>query len=167
MSEFSVLRDYVRSIANPGVIAIEGFTGSGKSHLADALGSELCFPVIHTDEYVIGDDESLPYPDRLDYARLRLTLDGNGSGTVALFDGICARESLRRLNVRANHFIYVKRIGENGLWYDGFHLEDFETEQAVVENNEQPHLSDFRYHVAERPHENADVIFERVERHVP
>ena len=155
---------HLHGVEEARVIAIEGFTGSGKSHLADSLAEELGFSVIHTDEFIFGDDESLPYAKRLDYKRLRATLDENGKReATTLFDGICARESLRNLGVNADHFIYVKRIGQNGLWYDGLHLEDFEGNQAISENNEEPHLSDFKYHVAARPHEHADVVFERVE----
>lgn len=36
-------------------------------------------------------------------------------------------------------FVYVKRVGENGLWYDGFHFDKFEGEKAIVESEEEPH----------------------------
>lgn len=61
---------------------------------------------------------------------------------------------------------YVKRLGENDLWYDGLHLEDFE-KQIISENLEEPHFSDFKYHTVERPYENADVVFYRKEAYEP
>lgn len=83
--------------------------------------------------------------------------------SVLIIDGICLREVLRRLNLTVSLFVYVKRLAENGLWHDGFYLEDFETVGTIVENREEPHRSDFTYHSAERPHEHADIIFHRVE----
>ena len=166
VTDYGQLRDRLRLVRRPALVAIEGFTGSGKSYLADAIARDLNAAVIHTDEYVTGDDESLPYPDRLDCSRIATSVSSFARhASLVLIDGICLRETLRRTDLRADLFIYVKRIAENGLWHDGFHLEDYKTNNAITENQEEPHRSDFAYHVFERPHEHADVIFERVEQH--
>jgi len=164
ITDYSELRDRVRYLTRPAIVAVEGFVGSGKSHLASALARDVPASVVHIDEYVIGENESLPYPDRLDYNRILAAVESAHSASrVLVIDGICLRESLRRLRVSANYFVYVKRIAQNGLWHDGFHLEDFETKSVIKENREEPHVSDFSYHSAVRPHEMADVVFHRVE----
>ena len=56
-----------------------------------------------------------------------------------------------------------RRMAGSGLWHDKFHLEDFEAGQPDAGDIEEPHLSDFRYHQRSRPHEQADLIYERVE----
>jgi hypothetical protein len=120
--------------------------------------------VIHTDEYVTAGDASLPYPERLTYSRILSAVNSAvASSPVTIVEGICLREVLRRSTVAANVFVYVKSVAANGLWDDGFHLEDFQTEGAMPVNLEEPHWSDFTYHAAVRPHERADIMFHRLE----
>ncbi|MGZ5164027.1 MAG: hypothetical protein ACXWIT_26655 [Burkholderiales bacterium] len=164
ITDYAALSDQVRRLSRPVIVGVEGFTGSGKSSLADALAKDLGAFVAHTDDYVTGEDESLPYPDRLDYGRIQSVVAGAIAGSaMVIVEGICLREALRRSGVSAGLLVYVKRLAENGLWHDGFHLEDYETEAAIVENREEPHRSDFTYHSAERPHEQANIVFHRVE----
>jgi hypothetical protein len=143
---------------------VEGFTGSGKSKLSNDLGRDLEATVVHTDEFVVPGDESLPYPDRLDYGRLttEITL-AKSTRSLIIVEGICLRDVLERLRLSADLFVYVKRVANNGLWHDGLHLEDFEAGNGIEENREEPHRSDFTYHAAMRPHEHANLLFERIE----
>jgi len=143
---------------------VEGFTGSGKSKLSNDLGRDLKAAVIHTDEYVLAGDESLPYPDRIDYGRITtaITLARSTSSPIVM-EGICLRNILDRLSLSADLFVYVKRVASNGLWHDGFHLEDFEAGNGIEEDCKEPHRSDFAYHAAARPHEQTDLLFERIE----
>jgi hypothetical protein len=60
-------------------------------------------------------------------------------------------------------FVYLKRIGQNGLWYDGLHLEDFEAGRPIPGDMLEPHRSDLEYHERVRPHERAELVYERVE----
>lgn len=96
IAEYPALRDYIRQINGYALVAFDGFTGSGKSYVTTALSNELAIHVVHTDDFVIGEDESLPYPDRLDYNQLRLPLQrAHESSVIILLEGICVRECLR------------------------------------------------------------------------
>ncbi|MFZ5877073.1 MAG: hypothetical protein ACOYXU_11775 [Nitrospirota bacterium] len=151
-------------LPRPCVVGVEGFTGSGKSHLANALAKDAAASVVHTDQYVTGEDASLSYPDRLDYSRIRSAANrATADSPVTIIEGICLREVLRRSNISARVFVYVKRLAGNGLWHDGFHLEDFESGSTMAANLKEPHRSDFIYHSGDRPHEHADIVFHRVE----
>ena len=163
LTDVSELCDRLRRLEPPILVAVEGFAGAGKSSLAAALGKDMPAPVIHTDEYVEGEDESLPYSQRLNYDRVAVALRSAQCGaSVVIIDGICLRESLRRLGVSASFFVYLKLIAPNGLWHDGLHLEDFDAEGEDHDRRE-PHCSDFRYHLTERPHEQANVEFRRID----
>lgn len=162
--DYRALSDRLRSLRRPALIGVEGFTGSGKSKVSEDLGRDLQAGVIHTDEYVAPGDESLPYPDRLDYGRLATAIvNARSTNSLLVVEGICLREVLQRLSLSADPFVYVKRVAGNGLWHDGFHLEDFEAGDSIEENNQEPHRSDFAYHAAARPHEKANLLFERIE----
>lgn len=164
VADYRVLVEMIRGLAPPALVGIEGFTGSGKSHLADALASDLNAFVVHTDSFVMGEDETLDYLKRLDVARIAAaTALAVTTHPLIIVEGICLRAVLRCANLSPTMFIYVKRIAENGLWHDGWHLDDFEARDPIAENCEEPHLSDFIYHAAERPHESANVVFERTE----
>ena len=143
---------------------MEGFTGSGKSRLSNDLGRDLEATVIQTDEYVAVGDESQPYPDRLAYGLLAIAIaSARSTDSLIVVEGICLRYVLQRLSLSADIFVYIKRVARNGLWHDGFHLDDFESGDSIEENSNEPHRSDFAYHVAARPHEHADILFERIE----
>ena len=58
--------------------------------------------------------------------------------------------------------LYLKRVGGNGLWYDGLYLEDFEAGRPIAGSTAEPHRSDLEYHARVRPHEKAELIYERV-----
>lgn len=161
--EFQELSEYIRRVPRPAIIAIEGFTGSGKSRLAGDLCETAVARAIGCDDYVIGEDESLPYVKRIDYDRLRSTIDEVAVAKgIALVEGICLRAVLRALNATPAVFIYVKCLATSGLWHDGFELEAYESTRASPQLHE-PHRSDFAYHASERPHEHADFEFHRIE----
>lgn len=164
IADYIALSERFRRLPRPAIVGVEGFTGSGKTRLADALATDVGASVVHLDQYVTGEDESLPYSDRLDYSRIQTAIDrAAADSSLLIIEGICLREVLRRSKTSVDLFVYVKRLSENALWHDGFHLEDFETEGAIVENFDEPHRSDFTYHAAERPHEHAHIVFLRVE----
>jgi hypothetical protein len=147
---------------NTGEIAgIEGFMNSGKSYLSNEVGASLSYIVLHTDDYITPGDESLPYIERLDYNKLQLSLNEALCSSTVVIEGICLRQILARINVAPALFVYVKRMSINGLWHDGFHLEDFEENQQSVVG--EPERSDLLYHSEKRPHERANIIFERIE----
>jgi hypothetical protein len=144
------------------IVGVEGFMNSGKSYLSNAIGSSLGCHVIHIDDCVAPGDESLPYIERLSYERLKESLSSACVGSsVVLVDGICLRQILARLEVNPAQFIYVKRMAANGLWHDGFHLEDYEADEQSIMH--EPEKSDLAYHSLERPHERAELVFHRPE----
>jgi hypothetical protein len=162
LTSLSELCDELRRIHPRAVIGVEGFMNSGKSHLSNAIATSLARPVIHTDDFVVPGDESLPYVDRLNLNQLKSSLRNANIGTSAIVvDGICLRHALARVNVAPALFIYVKRIAANGLWHDGFHLEDYEADEQSITG--EPEKSDLRYHSMERPHECAEIIFHRLD----
>jgi hypothetical protein len=156
ITDYNALRPRIRASGVNAVVGIEGFCGSGKSYLADRLGRDLIESVVvHTDDYATGDDETVPYVDRIDYRRLRHAVS-SASGMV-IVDGICLRPIMRRLGLTPALFVYVKCISVTGLWHDGLHLEDFADDPR--NQHHEPHRSDFRYHSDERPHERADIAY--------
>lgn len=156
--DIAALCQHLGELPRPLLVAIEGFMCSGKSFLANALGAELGGTVVHTDDFVGPGNQSLPYPQRIRYRLLATSLR---SDPITLIEGICLRQVLARANAEATIFIYVKRLSSNGLWNDGFHLEDFqENAQSVLT---EPGMSDLHYHATIRPHDLADIVFCRAE----
>jgi hypothetical protein len=86
-----------------------------------------------------------------------------GKFPCIVIEGICLIEVMEIARRNLDTLVYVKRISEQGLWHDGFHLEDYMTNKAMKENEHGLHKSEFDYHVAKLPHENAEIIFERTE----
>lgn len=163
ITDYESLLKRLRKVPLPVTVGLEGFTGSGKSYLAGELQRDLDACVVHTDEYVCGEDESAPYPSRLDYLRLLSDVDRAGcNSSLIIIEGICLRQVLCRGGLSASVFVYIKCLAQNGLWHEEIHLEDFKTGNEIVENREEPHLSDYTYHVIERPHERAEIIFQRI-----
>ncbi len=145
------------------LIAIEGFSSSGKSTLADSLGRDLPAQVIHTDTYCTPRDNPPPYAKGVNITKLRQSLNQRDRTKHCIVEGICLRDVLELCGESAGVFVYVKRVGGNGLWYDQFHLEDYENGAAVPGEDEEPYASDLAYHSKVRPHERADIEFLRVE----
>ena len=119
--------------------------------------------VCHVDNFARKSEKPPLYTECLDLTRLRSTLEQREMSRIAIVEGICLRDVLARVGVRPALFVYLKRIGGNGLWYDGLDLEAFEIGQPTAGGIDEPHRSDFEYHVRVRPHERADLIYERVE----
>jgi hypothetical protein len=142
------------------IIGIEGCTGSGKTTLANTLGRDLSIPVVSTDNYLAKDPTLIryPYSDRLIYNRLcediEIKVDG---GMPIIIEGICLRQSLQKLPLEVQLYVYIKALGTNGLWYEGLSIETGSSSDL-----EEPELSDFFYHIKEKPHDIANVIFHRI-----
>ena len=145
------------STARP-LIVLDGAMGSGKTHLSMQLARDVGGLRISTDCYLVAGSGG-SYTQRLamdflgnDIFRLREQVP------VILFEGICARDILGKLKLQWTTSIYVKCLATSTIWHFLHHLEDFhETAQA-----DEPSRSDFTYHLAARPHEQADFLFVRV-----
>jgi len=164
INDHRALCELLRRLRLPALVGVEGFSGAGKSKLSNDLGADLDAVVIQLDDYILPGDESLPYHCRIDLVRMALAIaHARSTTTLMIIEGICLRQILERLGLCAELFIYVKRVARNGLWHDGFHLADFESGVGLEENYEEPHRSDFSYHAVSRPHEKADLLFDRIE----
>src|SRR3954462_3451248 len=142
----------------PGSIAaLEGFCGSGKTMLADQLGERLPMAVFHVDSFASKFDKPPVYTACLDLGRLRQALAERDKSGPSIVEGICLRDVLSLVGIVPTTFVYLNRIGQNRLWYDGLHLEDFEAGHPIPGDTEEPHRSDLEYHVRVRPHEAAHV----------
>jgi len=150
--------------SSPGLIGIEGFCSSGKSRLAEQLAQDLPAKVVHVDKYCTPRDDPPPYPDGVDLPRLKETLIQLSPGDFSVVESICLRDVLARCGVAAKTYVYIKRVGRNGLWYDELHLEEYENGDGIPGDEQEPHASDLSYHSKIRPHERADLSFSRVDR---
>lgn len=158
----SVLRGRAGSAKH--VIGVDGFMGSGKTWLALELAESLGGIRISLDSYINRDTETQDYPSKIMQHHLASDLQKlKDAFQFVVVEGICLLEVLVPISAPPDSLVYVKRISTTGLWHDGFHLEDFETNQAIVENQEGLHRSEFEYHSKVRPHESATVIYERME----
>lgn len=149
--------------SSAGLIAIEGFCASGKTWLADQLGRDLPAAVIHVDDYCTPRVDPPSYVEGVDTPRLKHALHNLDSTQLSVVEGICLRVVMARCAVTAKIYVYVKRMDRNELWHDGINLEYYEAENGIHEDDNEPHASDFYYHSTKRPHEQADIIFLRVE----
>jgi hypothetical protein len=146
------------------VVGVDGFMGSGKTRLALELAESLGGVRICLDTYIDRDAVAQDYPSKIMRHYLASELRKlKGAFQFVVVEGICLLEVLALISVVPDSLVYVKRISTAGIWHDGFHLEDFETDKAMVENQEGLHRSEFEYHSKARPHEHATVIYERME----
>lgn len=150
----------LRSLSPAAIAGLEGFSGSGKTHLADRLGALVPVAVCHVDSFAKKFDQPPTYIECLDIAGLRRALEQREQSRPTVVEGICLRDVLAHVGQSPAILIYLRRIGRNGLWHDGLHLEGFEAGQG---DTREPHRSDLEYHVRVRPHEQADLVYERVE----
>ncbi len=160
---FDALADLLRDLPAGSLIAVEGHCSAGKTSLTDRLANMLDAEVIHTDNFLKKFDNPPSYVECLDIQALKQALGAPFLAALRVVEGICLRDVLAVCGVSAHTFVYIKRIGKNGLWYDELHLEQFESADPVDGDTSQPHHSDYSYHARVRPHEIADLIYCRVE----
>lgn len=148
------------SAAQRLLIAVEGASTSGKTHLAKALtqAQSACF--LSTDRYyntgVLGEryqDELRLEEIRTDVAALRC-----GHQRVVV-EGICLRDTLELIDVRPDVYVYCKRISPAGIWHqdpeaDGLLDPESGSIQALID------WWSHEYHLRSEPHLVADVVFE-------
>lgn len=146
------------------LVGIDGFMGSGKTKLAFALAESLGGIRVSLDAYIDRDVSAEDYAEKIMGPYLSSDLGKlKGAFQFVIVEGICLLQVLATVSLVPASLVYVKRISTAGLWHDGFHLEDFETDREIVENQEGLHRSEFEYHSKWRPHVRAEIIYERVE----
>jgi len=149
----------IEHLPRPAVIGVEGFSGSGKTRLADDLAARLSATALHLDRFLpapAGGPQ--PYVERLDLPALAAALT---TDPVAIVEGICLRDALERIGIALDFAVYVKRVSPQGVWNDGHNMDDFRAGRDTV--TREPERSDMLYHCAREPHKLADCVLERRE----
>ena len=100
-------------------MAIDGFPSAGKTPLGRLLSKELEFTHIDLDEFLIPDLGAFLPAIKLPEIRKRID-DASGNMIIS---GCCILEVLDKLAVTPGLLIYVKRVGQNGIWYEGNYAE--------------------------------------------
>lgn len=148
----------------PGsVIGIEGHSTSGKTTLATDLALACTGERISTDMYVDRGSSANAYADRVlyeklnaDLARLRL------ENTLIFIEGICLRDTLRRIALSPQTFVYCKRMTQAGLWADDplNYVDEHGLPQSTLSTVDGMSVE---YHLRVCPLEKADIVYLRQE----
>lgn len=167
------IRDLCR--VQKGIISIDGFNGSGKTPLAKQLCSRLSADHIEADRFL--EREKGGYLNYLRYDDLKEQIRmSSAQDALVLLEGVCMREILEKLCLKATVNIYVKEISAGG-WCDGFIFQQYGSADEAIAGKEASVAEISRllgepctpltgldrelieYHFAFKPHETADLIF--------
>lgn len=170
----------------PQYIGIDGKDGSGKTTLAKELSEQLEIEFICLDDFV--EKKKGGYVAFLDIAALNSVL--KAKGTPLIVEGVCLLDAAKRMGIKVDAHIYVKRMSAYGIWNDEEEcdpsippdelvskleddLQKFVGAEAVLGDcegakGEEVHLSELvkemvYYHAEYRPARMADYVYERVE----
>lgn len=150
----------VQSSSPHGLVAVDGFSGSGKTTFAKRLAALLTWEVIHLDCFLNpqkgGFIQHLRYEDLGPKLLVR----------PMIVEGVMMLDVLQRLNIASDVFIYVKRIGRlHGSWQDEDEcyrpVPDSMSNVGVAKSPLTKEL--ISYHANCRPDCRAHYIFRRVE----
>jgi hypothetical protein len=147
-------------------IGVDGVNGAGKSTLAIRLADALGKPHVDVDAFVEkgqgGFGEFVAY----------WPLHAAASGADIIISGVCLRDVLARSGLDVDAHVYVKRM-QHGQWADDHtcvfpegvdvaiaRLEDL-IARLTPDGPPEVIIEIMRYHDKARPHETADVVFER------
>jgi AAA domain len=154
----------VEALDDGALIVIEGFSGSGKTSLAQRLSKKLNIQYIDTDCYVQRQSDTDNYVELLDIEHLKEVVGSfvNRKKSV-IYVGICAQESLANLGFSPSYRVYVKQLASSGLWHEGLNMDDYTNGQDPSGfYSHQLHKSDMEYHISKQPHQNVDFLHEHV-----
>jgi hypothetical protein len=160
------LRSRSESVARL-LVGIDGKDGSGKSRLADLLSERLRCPVVHLDDLLSGAGGG--FVGRVNTTLLQRQLELRSS--LLLAEGVCLLQVLESIGFKPDFLIYVKRTGIHGQWQDETDCDYPGTIQELIELRARegmppmPRLEAevIAYHLAYRPHLQADHVYFRVE----
>lgn len=174
----------VLHIGNYGFIVIDGIDGSGKSTLAKKISTESNYLHINLDDYLEKNRKN--FVKFIRYEELNKMIKSTNNQII--LDGVCALSIVNQLKIKQDFLIYIKRISAYKIWRDekicninedidifikneNLELRKFSEEMARIEGKpfdpNNCYISEFReevirYHDKFRPHERADLIFERI-----
>jgi hypothetical protein len=177
----SELADILLSRDKIHLIGIDGFDGSGKTFLAGRLAKTLSARHINLDDF-LNDNES-GFLNHLRYEELQAAANEALAAGRVIVEGDCLRAVLGRIGLAADSHVYVKQVSADGSWHraDFLNLADSVEETLAIEQESAERFEECRgnivepgknlitglrrdlitYHFHYRPHECADLIFER------
>lgn len=163
------------------IIGIDGMDGSGKSCLAAQLASLIGASHINLDDFL--NENQGGFVDHIRYDDLRNVIRQAMPEGPVIIEGCCLRAVLDRVALAAGLHVYVKNF-VNGYWQRGNLLEACCAVAAIAKeeeilrnfydlsgapfNPDEYLLSALKreiiiYHFQYRPHEHADLVYERSE----
>ena len=144
----------------PGaLIGIDGVDGVGKTTLAFDLARRMGGIRVGLDCYIDRSKQSERYVGLLrieDLARDVAELSSRFPCVVV--DGVCLLAALREAGLTPAKVIYIKRISQQGLWHDSFHLEDYAAGSLDASWLDK---SIYSYHLEYQPHISAAITYTR------
>ncbi len=178
-SDEQLTEEVARGISVGQIIGIDGKDGSGKTTLAHRIAGRIKGKVVSLDEYVEKKkDGYVPY---LHVERICTTLSGETGPLVV--EGICLLAAAKRIGMKIDKLIYVKRMDHYGQWLDEEECDSKMPVEDLIEKLEENLDLDIfeecqgskavqltelrkeivRYHAEYRPSKGADYIFHRIE----
>lgn len=159
---FRDLKDLVRAMEathrRSGIMGIDGWTGVGKTTLAQQLATSLGASFYDLDSALTRDQQS--YLSALRLSEISGAL-ANTAGAIVV-SGICLRHILKRVERRADTNIYLKRMAVWG-WADEDEIVVRASCECPVSGADRLRQEMREYHSAFAPHRNADYEFHRFE----
>lgn len=147
------------SFPKAAIVGVDGWTGVGKTTLANALAGELNGSTYDLDDALILDRKSYVPALQLDQIADALARP-NGFLFVS---GICLRQVLEQVGCEASAHVYVKRMATWG-WADEDELEGGSLSEIRRSNGGEATRLEMRlYHAKWQPHLKADYEFHRFE----
>ncbi len=139
------------------LVGIDGFDGTGRTTLAFYLAQKLAGIRVGLDSYIDKDREAERFVGKLRLEDLARDLSGLlGCFPYVVVDGVCLAEALEAISTAVNQTIYIKRLSSQGLWHEGFHLEDFVVRAQAGTWLER---SVYSYHELYQPHIRATICY--------
>jgi uridine kinase len=162
------------------LISVDGLDGAGKTTLATEISRK--FGAKHVEVDCFLNRNFGFYFDALRFEELAAAIVScTLTDQLVILDGVLIAKILSRLTLSADVSVYVKRIGIGG-WYDGDDLNYGSVADAIKQAEESTRTfnrllktdkKEFKlrglnkemieYHYEFKPHENADLIFLRME----
>lgn len=142
-----------------GVIGIDGIDGVGKTPLARGLQKAIGGTVISLDDFI--EKNQGGYVRFLKLSELGHALAG--SERPVIVEGVCLLAVLEQMPVQLALLIYVKRIGDHGVWYDKTKYDPEEPVEEILAKYYHGGITQFReeiirYHAEYRPSQRATII---------
>lgn len=151
------------SLKEGSLIVIDGFSDSGKTYLGRQIQKELGIFHIDTDSYVNPEINSGSYQERISLKAFRSEIENIiRIGGSLVISGICVQDIITTIGLYFDFKIYLKKISKSRVWHNGHDMEEHINGQISDYFSVEPNRSDMSYHLKYRPHENADLIIEKV-----